>query len=90
MLNIDGLKSASEFFQKSLDLERKVNDSLLNLHKIASENNDPQCCDFLETEFLDEQIKSINQIGHYLTKLELVGDKLGLYVFDKEEFETKD
>jgi len=46
------------------------------------------CCgqmvDWLEGEFLDEQVKSIKEISEYITNLKRVGPGLGEYMFDKE------
>lgn len=43
-----------------------------------------QMADWLESEFLDEQVKSIKQISEYITNLKRVGPGLGEYMFDKE------
>jgi ferritin heavy chain len=40
--------------------------------------------DFLETEFLAEQVESIKQFSDYVTNLKRVGSGLGEYMFDKE------
>lgn len=69
--------------EDALALERKVNESLLNLHGIAGKNNDAHLCDYLEEEFLDEQVKSINEISKLLTNAKRCGDGLGIYQFDK-------
>ena len=75
--------SALKAFEFALTLEREVNEKLLALHKIASDNNDPQATDFLEGEFLEEQVESIKQIADYVTNLKRVGEGLGVYLFDK-------
>jgi len=55
-----------------------VNKSLLNLHKVAEENNDPQLCDFIESEYLEEQVEAIKKIADLVTQLNRVGgDGLG-------------
>jgi len=43
-----------------------------------------QMADWLESEFLDEQVKSIKEISEYVTNLKRVGPGLGEYMFDKE------
>lgn len=40
--------------------------------------------DFLETEFLEEQVRSIKEIGDHITNLKRVGTGLGEYMYDKE------
>lgn len=47
---------SSEF---TLALEKEVNKALLNLHSFAEQNNDPQFCDYLEGNFLNEQVEGI-------------------------------
>ncbi|CAM4570365.1 unnamed protein product [Lepidochelys olivacea] len=36
----------------ALHLEKNVNQSLLDLHKLATDKNDPHLCDFIETHYL--------------------------------------
>ncbi|XP_013777907.1 soma ferritin-like [Limulus polyphemus] len=76
--------------QAALDLEKTVNQALLDLHRIASNQNDVQMCDFLETEYLKEQVESIKQLSDYVTNLKRVGSGLGEYMFDKETLKGED
>lgn len=55
-------------------LRADVNKSLLNLHKVADSNNDPQMCDFIEGTFLQDQVKSIKTLADMVTQLNRVGD----------------
>lgn len=73
-----------EGLEAALELEKKVNASLLNLHALASQNNDAHLADFLEGEYLDEQVESIKKIGDMITKLKRAGPGLGEYTFDKD------
>jgi ferritin heavy chain len=75
--------SICDAFSAALDLEKQVNESLLDIHKIASEKNDPQMCDFLETHYLEEQVKAIKELSDHITNLERNGLGLGEYLFDK-------
>jgi len=74
--------------QAALALEKNVNASLLELHKIAVTTNDPHMSDFIEEEFLREQVESIKEIAGYITNLKRVGPGLGEFMFDKETFES--
>lgn len=76
--------SLLEAMQSALDLEKHVNQSLLDLHGVSSKHNDPQMCDFIENNFLTEQVESINEISGYITNLKRVGPGLGEFLFDKE------
>jgi len=76
--------SGLEAMQVALQLEKSVNQSLLDLHKVASGHEDAQMCDFLESNYLEEQVKAIKELGDYITQLKRVGPGLGEYIFDKE------
>jgi len=78
--------SALEAFESALKLEKLNNQSLLDLHAVSSSANDPAMCDFIESEYLQEQVKSIEEIGKIVTNLKRVGKGLGEYIFDKENF----
>ncbi|XP_037052643.1 ferritin heavy chain-like [Peromyscus leucopus] len=70
----------------ALHLEKSVSQSLLELHKLAADKNDPHLCDFIETHHLNEQAKSIKELGGHVTTLRKMGaPEAGLaeYVFDK-------
>jgi ferritin heavy chain len=58
--------------------------SLLEIHGIAALHSDANMCDFLETEFLQEQVDAIKELGDHITNLERVGEGLGVYMFDKQ------
>ena len=53
----------------ALDLEKTINVHLLDLHKVADENNDPQFADYLEGEFLKEQVTAISEISKIVSVL---------------------
>lgn len=63
--------------------------SLLDVHSIATSHNDVNMCDFIETEYLQEQVDAIKELGDHITNLERVGEGLGVYMFDKELAEHK-
>merc|ERR1711890_4736 len=68
---------------KTLALEKKVNEALLAMHVAASEKNDAHLADFLEAEFLDEQVEAIKKLAMLVCKLKrLGGEGLGLYQFN--------
>jgi len=71
--------------QAALDLERQVNQALLELHALANMHNDSHLADYLESEFLSEQVEAIKELGDMITKLKRAGpDGLGEYLFDKD------
>ncbi|XP_078387836.1 ferritin, higher subunit-like [Cetorhinus maximus] len=75
-----------EAMQRALQMEKNVNQSLLDLHMLSSGNADPHLCDFLETHYLDEQVKMIKKLGDHITNLKRLGapeNGMGEYLFDK-------
>ncbi|KAL7136100.1 hypothetical protein ABFS83_10G006400 [Erythranthe nasuta] len=67
----------------ALSLEKLTNEKLLKLHSIADSNNDPQLADFVESEFLEEQVASIRKISEYVAQLRRVGKGHGVWHFDQ-------
>ncbi|XP_033211301.1 soma ferritin [Belonocnema kinseyi] len=76
--------TAKDAMIDALNLEKHVNQSLLQLHAVASGHNDANFVDFIENEYLQEQVDSIKEIASHVTNLERVGEGLGVFVFDKE------
>eukprot|EP01100_Stratorugosa_tubuloviscum_P014422 TRINITY_DN76_c0_g3_i1.p1 TRINITY_DN76_c0_g3~~TRINITY_DN76_c0_g3_i1.p1 ORF type:complete len:170 (-),score=77.80 TRINITY_DN76_c0_g3_i1:390-899(-) len=77
--------SALKSLELALDLEKDVNAKLLALHKVADEQGDVHFCDYLEANFLNEQVESLREISDLITKLRRCGSEgLGLYLFDKD------
>lgn len=79
----DEWSTGLEAMQASLALEKNVNQALLDLHKLASDHGDAHMCDFLEEEYLEEQVKSIKELSDHITNLKRVGPGMGEYLFDK-------
>ncbi|XP_027941714.1 ferritin-3, chloroplastic-like, partial [Vigna unguiculata] len=67
----------------ALSLEKMNNEKLLNLHRLASENNDAQFVDFLESQFLVNQVEDIKKISEYVAQLRRVGTGHGVWHFDQ-------
>ncbi|XP_041568923.1 ferritin, higher subunit [Taeniopygia guttata] len=95
----DAWGSALEAVEAALQLEKSVNQALLDLHALASEKGDPHLCDFLESNYLDEQVKAIKELGDHATNLRrLAGGAtgpggasagLGEYLFDRLSLEER-
>ena len=75
---------ALEAVEAALQLEKTVNQSILALHEAASRNNDPHLCDFLESNFLTEQVEAIKELADLVTRMKRAGDGLGLHIINKE------
>ncbi|XP_067833730.1 ferritin heavy chain, oocyte isoform-like isoform X1 [Heptranchias perlo] len=82
----DEWSNGLEAMQRALQMEKDVSQSLLDLHKLSTERTDPHLCDFLETHYLDEQVKMIKKLGDHITNLKRLGapeNGMGVYLFDK-------
>ena len=94
-------KSICDILAHVLSIEKSVNTHLLDVHECGDGNEaqkaDPQLQDFIEGNFLVEQVESIRELATLLTKLETATrqtapnglkkemcDGLGLYLIDKE------
>merc|ERR1712025_904994 len=82
--NTDDWESALSAVEASLELEKKVHESILAMHKNADEHGDAQLTDFLEGEYLKEQVEAQKEIGDLITRMKRAGENLGLHLIDKE------
>ncbi|XP_014670153.1 PREDICTED: soma ferritin-like [Priapulus caudatus] len=76
--------SGLEAMQGALQLEKNVNQALLDLHSVGTAQQDPHMTNFLEDEYLGEQVESIKKISDYVSMLKRCGPGLGEYTFDRE------
>ncbi|ALC48310.1 Fer3HCH [Drosophila busckii] len=67
----------------ALQMELEVNQHLLDLHAVAGKENDPNLCDFIEANFLQEQVDGQKVLADYISQLERAQSDLGVYLFDK-------
>ncbi|KAE9606188.1 hypothetical protein Lal_00025459 [Lupinus albus] len=67
----------------TLSLEKLTNEKLLHLHSVATKNGDVQLADFVESEFLGEQVEAIKKISEYVAQLRRVGKGHGVWHFNQ-------
>ncbi|KAH0638926.1 hypothetical protein KY290_036234 [Solanum tuberosum] len=67
----------------ALSLEKLTKEKLLTLHSVADRNNDSEMQDFVEREFLAEQVEAIKKIAEYVSQLRRVGKGHGVWHFDQ-------
>ncbi|XP_018428622.1 PREDICTED: ferritin light chain, oocyte isoform-like [Nanorana parkeri] len=82
----DEWKNGTNAMEYALKLEKSVNQALLDLHKIATQHADPHMRDFLESEYLEKEVKLIKLLGDHLTNLRRVKaseNGMGEYLFDR-------
>ena len=69
--------------QDTLAMEKKLNESLIDLQKLADEKKDPQMAHYLTSDYLTQKVDIIAEIGKLLTNAKRCGHDLGLYQFDR-------
>ena len=86
-------ESGLQATQDALHLEKRVSQSLLDLHHLATESSDAHLCHFLETRHLDQQLEFIKELADHLTNVCKMGAPeggLAEYAFDKLTLDTSD
>lgn len=64
-------------------MEKLTNEKLLHLHAVATRINDVQLADYVESEYLQEQVDAIKKISEYVAQLRRVGKGHGVWHFDQ-------
>ncbi|KAJ7984562.1 hypothetical protein DPEC_G00356080 [Dallia pectoralis] len=72
----------------SLEFQKTLNSSLLEVHSGATTHTDPHLCDFLERHFLTDSHDTIKKLGDHLSSLSRISGSetrgcMGEYLFDK-------
>ncbi|XP_057573651.1 ferritin heavy chain-like [Hippopotamus amphibius kiboko] len=81
----DDWESGLKAMQYTLLLEKRVNQSLLDLRQLATDKRDPQLCHFLQTHYLSRQVEFIKELGNHVTslsKMEAPEGDMAEYLFD--------
>uniref|UniRef100_A0A1I8ALR5 Ferritin n=1 Tax=Steinernema glaseri TaxID=37863 RepID=A0A1I8ALR5_9BILA len=74
-------------FRTALELERANNTALLELHSVVDSKSDPDCRNFLQKNYLREQVNEIENMARRLNHCRRVGGGLGEYMYDRELLE---
>jgi len=78
-------KNVIDSLRFALDYENKINNMLHLLHGKADEEcRDAHLMDFIESEYFDEQIRSINELKSLITTLSKMDSPIGEYLMDQE------
>ena len=81
-INLEKPNDILDSFKLALELEKYINQKLLDLHKVADSSEDPQFSDYIEGNFLNEQVESISQISKIISILERFnGDQHAIWNF---------
>ncbi|CAL7936849.1 unnamed protein product [Xylocopa violacea] len=75
-------------FRAALDLEIEVTDKLVAVNAVAEKHGDLNASDFIVTGFMEDQMKSVNEMGRFVAVLSGIGDQaLARFMFDKDLLE---
>ncbi|KAM6143222.1 LOW QUALITY PROTEIN: ferritin heavy polypeptide-like 17 [Erethizon dorsatum] len=72
--------------ESAFHLEKTINQSLLELHWLATYKSDPNLCDFLQCHYLRAQVQVLKEMAEHLAshgKMGTMGRDVADYVFDK-------
>uniref|UniRef100_A0A7N4PXK6 Ferritin n=1 Tax=Sarcophilus harrisii TaxID=9305 RepID=A0A7N4PXK6_SARHA len=95
LMKLQNQRGGRIFLQDIKKPDRDDWESGLNAMECALhlDKNDPHLCDFIETHYLDEQVKSIKQLGDHVTNLRKMGapdSGMAEYLFDKHTLGDSD
>ncbi|XP_054168739.1 ferritin heavy chain B-like [Oppia nitens] len=77
--------SPKQALEDAIQLENDVNDYIHKIHGIAEHTClDPHLMDFIESEYLEEQMTSINQLTRIHTILSQMQNGVGEYLLDRQ------
>jgi len=80
---MDEWGSPLEAMKAALELEKTVNQSIIDLHALAGVKEDGNLTDFLEG-FLEEQVEGIKAVADLVSRISRAGPGLGEIIMDKE------
>lgn len=78
-----------QFLQSALQLETEVSEKLVAVNTVAEKHGDLNASDFIVTGFMEDQMKSVNEMGRFVAVLSGIGDQaLARFMFDKDLLEN--
>ncbi|XP_043253542.1 soma ferritin-like [Colletes gigas] len=76
-------------FKTALELEIEVSEKLVAVNTVAEKHGDLNASDFIVTGFMEDQMKSVNEMGRFVAVLSGIGDHaLARFIFDKDLLEN--
>nr|XP_051682967.1 ferritin heavy chain-like [Oryctolagus cuniculus] len=82
----DDWEGGLQAMESAFYLAKSINQSLLELHQLATARGDAHLCHLLETNYLDQQVQAIEELACHLTNLRGLGApdvNMAEYLFDK-------
>mmetsp|Transcript_9775 Transcript_9775/g.19612 ORF Transcript_9775/g.19612 Transcript_9775/m.19612 type:complete len:267 (+) Transcript_9775:334-1134(+) len=68
----------------ALSLEKLNFEKLMEVHQVADEAGDAALCDFIEGDYLEEQVEAINKVAKYVAQLRRIGKGHAVWHFDQQ------
>ena len=81
--NPQSWNSGLQGMEEALQVEKNINQCLLNLTSCGKSVGDPQIVGFLKKNYLNTQVNHIKNISDHIAKLIQLQGNLGEYMFDK-------
>lgn len=75
--------SGLEAMSHALEMEKSVNQALLDVYRAAKHHDDIHALSFIQSKYITPQVDKIFTLSQYISNLERVGPGLGEYLFDK-------
>ncbi|KOC66888.1 Ferritin heavy chain [Habropoda laboriosa] len=76
-------------FKTALELETEITEKLVAVNTVAETYSDLNASDFIVTGFMEDQMKSVNEMGRFVAILSGIGDQaLARFIFDKDLLEN--
>ncbi|CAH0559980.1 unnamed protein product [Brassicogethes aeneus] len=79
-------KGPADAFNTALEMEIFVKEKLIEVFNVAEKHKDLQVQDLITTDFMEEQNKSICELGRLIERSKITDTPLGEYLFDKMIF----
>merc|ERR1712203_220722 len=78
-----GLPGFAQYFKEESEEERGHAEKLVDVHRVADEQGDPSLTDFIEGEYLEEQVEAIKKVSTYVSQLRRIGKGEAVWHFDR-------
>lgn len=82
--NTQSWNSGLDGMEEALQVEKNINQCLLNVASCGKSVGDPQIVGFLKKKYLKTQVNNIKTISCHITKLKQLNGNLGEYLYDED------
>jgi len=71
-----------EALQETLEKEKKINQLMIEVHAVATKNNDPQVMEVVH-DLLQNSVETVKDVSEQITTFERAEGKMGEFLFDR-------